>query len=65
MTENEKRNLFIITEVCESFNRHNIEAILSRFAENAIWLTSRGNDPEGHRFTRKKEIRKILYLIIK
>ena len=61
MTENEKRNLFIITEVCESFNRHDIEAILSRFADNAIWLTSRGNDPEGHRFTGKKEIRKILH----
>ncbi|MBT7076486.1 MAG: nuclear transport factor 2 family protein [Pelagibacterales bacterium] len=60
MTENEKRNLLIITEVCDSFNRHDIEGILSRFTEDAHWLTSRGDTPEGCRFTGKKEIRKML-----
>ena len=61
MTENEKRNLLIITEVCESFNRHDAEAILSRFTEDAVWLTSRGDAPEGHRLTGKEEIRTMLH----
>ena len=61
MTENEKRNLLIITEVCESFNQHDAEAILSRFTEDAVWLTSRGDPPEGHRLTGKEEIRTMLH----
>ena len=60
MIENEKRNLLIITEVCESFNRHDAEAILSRFTEDSVWLTSRGDAPEGHRLTGKEEIRTML-----
>ena len=61
MTKNEKRNLLIITEVCDSFNRHDAQAILSRFAKDAIWITSRGASPEDFRFTGKEEIRKMLY----
>ena len=61
MTENEKRNLLIITEVCEAFNRHDSESILAKFTEDATWRTSRGDAPEGLLFNGKKEIRKMLY----
>ena len=61
MTENEKRNLMIIAEVCDAFNRHDSESILSRFTEDAIWRTSRGDAPEGHRLTGKKEISRMLH----
>ena len=60
MTDNEKRNLRIITQVCESFNRHDAEAILSQFAEDSVWLTSRGDAPEGRRLTGKGAIREML-----
>ena len=60
MTKIEKRNLLIITEVCDSFNRHNSEAILTRFAEDAVWITSRGYSPDGLRLTGKNEIRTML-----
>ena len=62
MTENEKRNLLIIREVCRLFNQHDIEAILSKFVEDALWLTSRGDTPEGSRLTGKEEIRKMLHM---
>jgi ketosteroid isomerase-like protein len=60
MTEIEKRNLLIITEVCDFFNRHDSGAILARFAEDALWLTSRGDSPEGFRLTGKDAIRTML-----
>ena len=60
MTDNEKRNLRIITELCEAFNRHDVEAILSQFAEDSVWLISRGNAPEGRRLRGKREIREML-----
>ena len=60
MTDYEKRNLQIITELCEAFNRHDAEAILSQFAEESVWLISRGNAPEGRRLSGKGEIRGML-----
>ena len=35
--------------------------ILSKFVEDALWLTSRGKAPEGSRLTGKEEIRKMLH----
>ena len=60
MTDSERRNLQIITEVCDSFNDHNIEAILERFADEGVWRISRGNPPEGDRLVGKKDIRSML-----
>ena len=47
MNDIEKRNLKIITDVCEAFNRHDAEAILAQFAEDGIWIVSRGTQPDG------------------
>ena len=60
MTDSERRNLQIITEVCDSFNDHNIEAILERFADEGVWRISRGNPPEGDQLVGKKDIRSML-----
>jgi len=60
MTEFEKRNLQVITEVCDSFNRHDPDAILVHFTEESVWLLSRGEPPEGLLLTGKNEIRTML-----
>ena len=55
MTEAERRNLKIITDVCEAFNRHDAGFIMGHFHEDGVWLTSRGAPPEGHRLSGKAE----------
>lgn len=61
MTNTEQRNLKIITDVCEAFNRHDAEAILAQFAEDAVWLASRGSAPDGLRLEGKAAIRAMLH----
>lgn len=60
MTDAERRNLKVITDVCEAFNRHDADTIISHFAEDSVWLTSRGEPPEGRRLSGKAEIRAML-----
>ncbi len=60
MNDIEKRNLKIITDVCEAFNRHDAEAILAQFAEDGIWIVSRGTPPDGRTFRGKTEVAKML-----
>jgi taurine dehydrogenase small subunit len=60
MNENERRNLVIITEVCEAFNRHDIDGILRHFTADADWLVSRGVPPEGGRLVGQDAIRGML-----
>ncbi len=60
MTDAERRNLKVVTDVCEAFNRHDAETIMSHFAEQSVWLTSRGEPPEGRRLSGKAEIRAML-----
>ncbi len=60
MNESERRNLAVITEVCEAFNRHDVEGILKHFTEDAHWLVSRGVPPEGGRYVGKESIRAMI-----
>ena len=60
MTDNERSNLAVITEVCEAFNRHDVEGILRHFTEDADWLLSRGTPPEGDRVQGIEAIRTML-----
>ena len=57
MTDNERRNLAVITEVCDAYNRHDVEGIVRHFAEDSSWLLSRGVPPEGGRARGLDEIR--------
>ena len=56
MNESEQRNLKIITDVCEAFNRHDAAAILAQFTDDAEWLTSRGTQPDGQTLHGKEAI---------
>ena len=60
MTDNERRNLAVITEVCDAFNRHDVEGILQHFTDDADWLLSRGTPPEGDRVQGMEAIRAML-----
>jgi ketosteroid isomerase-like protein len=55
MTE---RRLDVLTEVLEAFNRHDLDAIMDRFAEDCVLETPRGPDPWGRRFVGKSEVRR-------
>jgi taurine dehydrogenase small subunit len=57
MNESERRNLAVITEVCDAYNRHDVEGIVRHFAEDSSWLLSRGVPPEGGRARGIDEIR--------
>ena len=57
MNDSERRNLAVITEVCDAYNRHDVEGIIRHFAEDSSWLLSRGVPPEGGRARGIDEIR--------
>ena len=43
------------------FNQHDVDAILSHFAKDCVWLMARGpNSPEGRRCVGKEEIGAVL-----
>ena len=60
MNDDERRNLAVITEVCDAFNRHDVEGILRHFVDDADWLLSRGTPPEGGRVRGIEAIRAML-----
>ena len=61
MNDTERRNLAVITEVCDAYNRHDVEGIVRHFAEDSSWLLSRGVPPEGGRARGIDEIRAMAY----
>ena len=60
MNDDERRNLAVITEVCDAYNRHDVEGILRHFADDGEWLLSRGTPPDGGRVRGHEEIRAML-----
>jgi steroid delta-isomerase-like uncharacterized protein len=52
------RQVEILREVLEAFNRHDLEAIMSYFGEDAVFDTPRGPDPWGRRFVGKEDVRR-------
>jgi len=49
--------LRVIEEVTEGFDRHDLEAIMTHFADDAIFDWPRGRDPWGGRVVGKEAIR--------
>ncbi len=50
-----------LDEICQEFNRQDVDAILSHFATDCVWLMARGpNSPEGRRCVGKEEIGTVL-----
>jgi hypothetical protein len=47
-----------LKRVLEAFNRHDLDAIMSHFADDCVLETPRGPDPWGRRFSGKDEVRR-------
>jgi ketosteroid isomerase-like protein len=52
------RQVDVLREVLDAFNRHDLEAIMSRFAEDCVFEAPRGPDRGGRRFVGKAEVRR-------
>ena len=52
------RQVDVLREVIDAFNRHDLDAILSHFAEDCVFEAPRGPDRHGRRFVGKEEVRR-------
>jgi ketosteroid isomerase-like protein len=52
------RRLDSLREILDAFNRHDLDAIMSRFADDCVLETPRGPDPWGTRFVGRDEVRR-------
>jgi taurine dehydrogenase small subunit len=51
----------LLDEIQDGFNKQDVDAILSHFTDDSIWLMARGpTAPEGRRCTGKAEIGEVL-----
>ena len=55
MSDDDK--LGVLKEVLDAFNRHDLEVIISHFADDCVFESPRGPDPWGRRFVGKREVR--------
>ena len=47
----------VLLAVLDGFNRHDLDAILAHFADDAIFESPRGPEPYGTRYVGKDEVR--------
>jgi ketosteroid isomerase-like protein len=47
----------MLEEICAAFDRHDLDGILTHFADDAVFESPRGPDRWGQRFVGKQEIR--------
>jgi ketosteroid isomerase-like protein len=57
MTSAQAVNLAALEAILDAFNRHDLDAIMAFFAEDATLDTPRGSDPWGRRFVGKAAVR--------
>ena len=53
----EHRRLEVLREVLDAFNRHDLDAIMSHFTDDAVFDGPRGSEPWGTRFVGKDAVR--------
>lgn len=51
------RQVDVLRELIDAFNRHDLDAIMSHFAEDCVLEAPRGPDRCGRRFAGKAEVR--------
>jgi ketosteroid isomerase-like protein len=56
--ESDQTKLDALQRVLDAFNRHDLDAIMSHFADDCVFESPRGPDPWGRRFTGKDEVRR-------
>jgi ketosteroid isomerase-like protein len=49
-----------LTELCEAFNAHDLERIMTFFADDCVLEMPRGSNPWGSRFEGKRNVREAL-----
>jgi ketosteroid isomerase-like protein len=54
---NEATRLDVLERMLDGFNRHDLDTIMSLFAEDCVFESPRGPDPWGRRFVGKAEVR--------
>jgi steroid delta-isomerase-like uncharacterized protein len=47
----------LLQEFLDAFNRHDLDAIMSFFADDCVFYMPRGSGPRGNRFTGKEAVR--------
>lgn len=52
-----ERAIEVLRLVLDGFNRHDLDAIMSHFADECVFEAPRGPDPWGRRFAGKDEVR--------
>ncbi|MCY4351166.1 MAG: nuclear transport factor 2 family protein, partial [Thiotrichales bacterium] len=61
MNHEPKVTIALLDAIQDAFNRHDVDAILSYFAEDGEWLMARGPDPwEAKRLRGKQAIGEVL-----
>jgi ketosteroid isomerase-like protein len=53
-----ERNVEVLRQVLDGFNRHDLDAIMSYFADDCVFEAPRGPDPWGRRFAGKDQVRR-------
>ena len=49
-----------VAAIVDAFNRHDVDAIMSYFATDAVWVMARGPHPWGRKFEGAQAVRKAL-----
>lgn len=57
MSETVGPTVEMLQEILAAFNRHDLDAIMTYFAEDAVFEMPRGSQPTGDRFVGKAEVR--------
>ncbi len=52
-----ERTIQMLHRVLDEFNKHDVDAIMTNFADNCVFDSPRGPDPWGRRFVGKAEVR--------
>jgi steroid delta-isomerase-like uncharacterized protein len=53
-----EQHLAVLQQVFDGFNRHDIDVIMSFFADDCVFESPRGPDPWGRRFVGRDEVRR-------
>ena len=56
MTHDDQMDM--LRQILDGFNAHDVEAILSHFAEDCVFESALGPEPWGRHFTGKEEVRR-------
>jgi ketosteroid isomerase-like protein len=56
-SSDERSKLAVLEQMAAAFNRHDLDAIMSLFADDCVFESPRGPDPWGTRFVGRAEVR--------